>query len=55
MGSAYEEPAAYACVSSKGGTVSVLNISNVSAELVQLSGMDTKAEVIGVFKDSHQH
>lgn len=41
----------YACISSEGGTVQVMHLTNLSAELTQLSGLDTESEVLGLYED----
>ena len=46
-----EEAPGYAVVSSEGGTVHIVRVSNLSTEIVQISGIDTTSEIIGVYQD----
>jgi len=43
--------AQYACVSSQSGTIYLMKIQNLRAELLQLSGLDTESEVLGIYYD----
>lgn len=43
----------YACISSQGGTIHLLKIINMRIELLQLSGLDTESEVLGIYADTN--
>ncbi len=43
----------YACISSQGGTIHLLKIINMKIELLQLSGLDTESEVLGIYTDTN--
>ena len=50
-----DEFTSYACIASKSGTICVLNITNLTIELLKLSGMDTKGEIMGIYQDIKSH
>jgi hypothetical protein len=48
-------PLYYAVVSSEGGTVHILHITNLSCDMIQFSGLDSKSTIQGVYQDALQN